>query len=551
MKKNTFTFLVGGKAGAGVKKAGLVASSLFSGLGRFVFQMDDYQSLIRGGHNFAIVSTSADQVFSHYDKADLVVALDARSYEKHKDHLAEGGIIVYDSDLCTGEKGIGIPLTSEARKFPDHSRRIGVGAVAVLVAMLDLDKDHLVETIRREYHRDTEYNITFAENIYSLACSQIKEKHAVEKGVSKLPVVSGNEAIALGAAAGGLDVYIAYPMTPASSILHFLASKASQLKIAVMHVESEIAVANMALGASSAGARAMVGTSGGGFALMQEAFSLAGIAETPILFVLSSRPGPATGIPTYTSQGDLNFALGAGHGEFPRIVASPGTIEEAFYLTAELQDLTWKYQLPAILLTEKHLSESRMTANLNPEQAKWAEPVLYKGRQYKRYLDTPDGVSPLLFPPSDEVIKWNSYEHDEDGITTEDGNAAVLMCDKRNRKRASLIKHLHTINTLNTFGRGDPVICTYGSTTMSVLEALKAGSIQATVIQPRYIQPFPAWDFEQYKDRKVIVVETNSTGQFASLIHEKTGITPAATIQKYNGRPFDPLELADRIKEVI
>jgi 2-oxoglutarate ferredoxin oxidoreductase subunit alpha len=389
--------------------------------------------------------------------------------------------------------------------------------------------------------------------IFNMCKSLIGTKFQLKFTEGRRPLITGNEAISLGAAAGGLDVYIAYPMTPASSILHYLAAHSEELGVTVVHPENEIAVVNMAIGSAFAGARTMVGSSGGGFSLMEEAFSLAGMTETPLLCILSSRPGPSTGIPTYTSQGDLNFALYQGHGEFPRLVASPGTVEEAYYLTAEMLNLVWKFQIPAILLTEKHLSESTMTVDLDPSKAQWPKPVMHTQGKYKRYLDTPDGISPLLFPPSKEIIKWNSYEHDELGITTEDPDISVKMRDNLMRKQETMIDYLKGIKTVNSFGSGGPNIFTYGSTTMSVLEALRTSGIEGTVIQPIYLEPLPVWELEKYRDNgeKTIVVEQSSTGQFAAHLRNSARIEADKIIKRYDGRPFEPVELAEAIREVI
>jgi 2-oxoglutarate ferredoxin oxidoreductase subunit alpha len=304
----------------------------------------------------------------------------------------------------------------------------------------------------------------------------------------------------------------------------------------------------------------LVGTSGGGFGLMEEAFSFAGMAEAPFLCVLSSRPGPSTGVPTYTEQADLRFALNQGHGDFPRLVASPGTVGEAFTLAAEMLSMVWTYQTPGILLTEKHLSESRVTADIDIASAAWAEPVAWgepdrsavsagdDSGAYRRYRNTDDGVSPLLFPPSAESIKWSSYEHDEAGITTEEGDAIVAMHDKRDRKGASLTEHLRGMRTVNRFGDDGPVILTYGSTTMSVIEALIAGGITARVVQPVYLEPFPVWEFEDLRNESVIIVEQSSTGQFATLMAERAGVRASTVITRYDGRPFEPRELACDIR---
>jgi len=551
MKNDIFTFLIGGKAGEGVKKAGSVAAALFSQMRRSVFQMDDYQSLIRGGHNFSVISTAKKSINSHYMKADLVIALDEKSVSLHKGHVSDSGIFVYNSDAVQDADGIGIPMLAEAKKFPNPKMRIGVSGAAVLASFIGLTKEQLKELIESEYPRDIENNIAYAESIYDIASEKIKKKVTLEKGEISLPLVFGNQAIGLGALSAGLDVYAGYPMTPASSLMHFLARYAKEFGIAVMHVESEIAVANMVIGAAFSGARAMTGTSGGGLALMEETFSLAGITEAPVLFMLSQRPGPATGVPTYTSQGDLEFALNVGHGEFPRIAACPGSIEEAFYLTAEMMNLVWEFQTPGILITEKHLSESTMTVSLDPDRTGWAEPLIHSSGDFQRYADTESGISPLLFPPSSEVIKWSSYEHDETGITTEDGDTIVKMTNKRNRKQASLINKLKGMNTVNVFGTEGPVIAVCGSTCMSVLEALHAGGIEATVVQPRFLRPLPVWELEQFRERDIITVETNSTAQFTTLLKDKANITARETILQYDGRPFDPVELADKIKGIL
>jgi 2-oxoglutarate ferredoxin oxidoreductase subunit alpha len=410
--------------------------------------MDDYMSLIRGGHNFSVVSVSRDVINSHYMKADLAVVFDQRSHDMHKEHVLDDGALVYDSDSVKAEIGTGIPMRSLAKKYPNPDLIMGVGALAILCASIGFDREKTQDFMRNEFRRDTENNVAFAGEIHDESFPLLGNRFSIPEGDMKRPILTGNEAIALGAAAAGLDIYFAYPMTPSTSLLHFLAARGKELGVVAVHPENEIAVANMAIGAASMGAKAMVGSSGGGFALMEEAFSLAGMTETPLLCLLSSRPGPSTGVPTYTEQGDLRFALHQGHGEFPRIVASPGTVEEAFRLTSEMLDLVWRFQTPGILLTEKHLSESSMTVELEVDKASWPEPLMHNGGEYKRYLDSENGISPLLFPPSNEVIKWNSYEHDERGVTSEEPEWLTRMHDKRLRKAETLRKHMESMHTI-------------------------------------------------------------------------------------------------------
>lgn len=544
MKEDLFTFLVGGKAGEGVKKSASVVAKMLLSMGRNVFIMDDYQNLISGGHNFSVVSSSIDDISSQYRRYELAVLLDQRSVDQHKD---EGKLVVYNSDTAKSDKGIGLPMSSEAQEYSKPQLMLGLAGVAVFAAHTGVSKDELSEVIKREYRRGTEENIEYASRIYKHASEAIGGKVRLKRGGDvKKSLLTGNEAAALGAYAGGLDIYFAYPMTPSSSLMHFLAAHQKDFGITVVHPESEIAVINMALGAASMGARAMVGSSGGGFALMQEALSLAGMAEVPMFCFLSMRAGPSTGVPTYTEQGDLYFALHQGHGEFPRAVAAPGSVEEAFYLSSELLSLAWRFQCVSIMLSDKHLSESSLSVSLDPARTAWAEEELFKGRSYRRYAYTESGVSPLLYPPSEEMIKWTSYEHDESGIATEDAETIARMHEKRERKRDSILAHLKGTETVRTYGDG-PTIFTYGSTTMSVLEALRCGSIEAKVVQPVYLEPFPSWAIG---DREGIVIEMSCGGQFERLLREN-GINARNSIRKYDGRPFDPEELAENIKEVI
>jgi len=553
MEKELFTFIVGGKAGEGVKKAGQAAASLFVDMGRQVFQADEYESLIKGGHNFSTVTTGIRQVTGTYLKADLVVCLDKRSYEIHKDHLAPGGILVHNTDaMGPGNwKGVGLPLTGSAKKFPNPELKMGLGAVAALMAALGLDRSDIMKLVKQEYSRDLETNLVFALTVHELASPQLGKKFNLERGDKKRPMLFGNQAITLGAYLGGLDIYFAYPMTPSSSALHYIAGKARELGVTVIHPESEIAVMNMAIGAAFTGARSMIGTAGGGFGLMVEALSMAGMAETPVLALLSSRVGPSTGAATLHEQSDLRFALGAGHGEFPRIVASPGTVKEALFLSAELLDLAWKFQVPEILLTEKHLSESTMTLDLDPSEAAWSEPAMHAGGEYKRYRITDDGVTPLLFPPTKELNKWTSHMCDEVGLVSEDPGMIAQMHEKFIRKGNAIREKLQAMHAVNTFGNEGPVVMTYGSTTMAVVEALRFSGQKARVVQPVYLEPFPEWAMGCQADERPIVVEQSSTGLFAQLVEDRLGVEPEAVIKKYDGRPFDPEELALSLKEVL
>jgi len=545
------SILIGGKAGDGIKQGGNAIARLFNQLGYWVFVYEDYPSLIRGGHNFSIIRASKERIKAHKNTVDILIALNQETLEIHKDKIKRETIIVYDSDVVETKKGIGISMSEIAKenKLPLIVRNtIALGALAKI---LNLKFGFVEKTIKHLLEDYVKENIKVAKIGYEIAPERIK---VLKQRKQTKPLLTGNEAIALGAVKAGLKLYIAYPMTPASSILHFLAAHEKELNIKTVQPENEIAAVLIAEGAAYAGARSMVGTSGGGFALMVEALSLAGQAELPVMFVLSQRTGPSTGVPTYTMQADLLFALNAGHGEFQRIVAAPGDADEAFYLAGELLNLAWKFQVPTILLSDKHLSESTFSADFDLRKLKREKEKLWKGgKDYKRYLDTEDGVSPLAFPgQKNVVVKATSYEHDEYGITTEESEAITKMINKRARKKEAIIKELKKRETVKVSGNKKSKIALIGwGSTKGVLEEV-AKELKLRFIQPLYLEPFPTWEIEKSLDgvREIIDVETNSTGQLAKIL-KCNGINTTKTILKYDGRPFTVDELTKRLWQEI
>lgn len=554
MKDDIYSVLIGGEAGQGVRMSGILFSRIMNKVGRHVFEMDDYPSLIRGGHNASLIASSIKPVFSHYDQVHVFACLDECAYKIQKDKVRDDGTLVYNSEAIEGAEGIPIPVYSWVKEEGNNPVLAGTIGVASACALGGVDFAVLEESIREAYPKFADPNVRLAKKTYD-AVSEHIGKYQIETGDGKLgAVMTGNEAISLGAVAGGMKCYIAYPMTPMSSVLHYLAAQAKRLDIVVSHPESEIAAINMAIGSAYTGVKTMVGSSGGGFALMEEAFSLAGQSETPLLCYLGTRPGPSTGVPTYTSQGDLNFALYQGHGEFSRIVMSPADNDQAFTTTAELMNLLWRYQIPGILLTEKHLAESTMTTRFDFDSIKTEELLMYDGNpeDYGRYKITESGMSPMLFPPVENaVIKATSYEHDENGITTEDPQAIVAMMEKRARKCKAIEEGLRQIKTVETEGDGKIALVTYGSTTCSVREAAKYLD-DVRIVQVIYLEPFPIWAVEEALQgaEKIVTIELSIDGQFTTLL-KHNGITADGSVRKYDGRPFDPLDLAKQIKEVI
>lgn len=356
-------------------------------------------------------------------------------------------------------------------------------------------------------------------------------------------VLTGNEAIALGALAGGLQFYSAYPMTPATSILHYLASIENQTNIVVKQTEDEISAINMALGASFAGVLSMTATSGGGLCLMAEGISMAGVAEIPLVIVNSMRPGPALGMPTWTSQGDLQFVLHIGHDEFPRIIFTPGDAKEAFELTKLSFELAEKYQLPVFILVDKYLSESDFSTQLfkkdHPaKRFSMADNLGPKDEFYKRYKLTENGVSKRSIPGQKGGIHCcNSYEHDENGLGTEEGEMRIKMMDKRMKKMKLLEKE---IKGVSLFGpkKAKLSLISWGSNKGVILEALKELK-NVNFLHLSCVWPFPKKEVEEFikTSEKCYSIEGNATGQLTSLIKQETGLT-LQSVLKYDGRPF-------------
>jgi 2-oxoglutarate ferredoxin oxidoreductase subunit alpha len=347
-------------------------------------------------------------------------------------------------------------------------------------------------------------------------------------------------------------------MTPASPILHYLISKEQETGMVVLQAESELAAITMAVGASFTGLRSMTATSGGGFCLMTEGFGLAGATENPVVVVLGQRPGPSTGMATYTAQADLLFAIHSSQGEFPRIVVAPGDIDDAFVRTVEIFNLVEKYQIPAIVMGDKYLLESHKSTipfdfkGINIERGELIETEEWNGEEYRRYKITENGVSPrIILGTKGATMLANGNEHDEFGYTTIDPIKVVAMADKRYRKSDALSKEINKLEPVKIFGDINPDITLvgWGSTKGPALEAmrlLKEEGIMANFIQIVYLEPFPSETLEEKMKNsgKSLLLETNVTNQLERLVREKTGITFDKSFAKYSGRPFNPDEIA-------
>jgi 2-oxoglutarate ferredoxin oxidoreductase subunit alpha len=554
---NEFSLLIGGKAGFGIDKASSIIGSILNQLGRRIYIYRDYPSVIRGGHTFSIIRTSEKRISSHQDKVDLIIALNQETLDLHKSRIKKDCLFIFDSEQVKvgpgAACGLGLPLGKfiKEENAPEIMRNTCI--IGALVKAIGAKFDILESVLKNEFPKDADLNLKVARRGFDAARELVKIDFASQQQI--LPLLTGNQAISLGLIKGGLNVYISYPMTPTSPILHFLAEVADDFSLDVIHPESEISVILMALGVSYAGKKVAVGTSGGGFCLMTEGLSFAGMAELPIVIILGQRPGPSTGLPTYSAQTELHFALHAGQGEFLRFLVAPGDLEEAYFWSAMSVNISWKYQLPSIILSDKNLGEGVFNFDINSVGKIKEEPALLWDRKssYKRYLNTENGVSPLAFAPDKEaIIKVNSYEHDESGITTENPELTKLMQEKLLRKEKFLAQELEELATVKTYGdKGSKsaLLC-WGSNKGVCIEV--AERLGLKVIQPVVLNPFP---IKQFKEaligvEKIICVESNATGQLKRLI-KGYGFSVSGTILKYDGRPFSLEELEDKVKTCL
>ncbi len=506
------SILFGGPASSGIRFAANVLSEILHDYGYYVFNYRDYSSLIEGGHNFNVVSFDEKPIYSHENKFDILVAIDERTLKVHEKNLKKDGVIV-DANLLGLKEDKNLYL------------------LAYVCKLLGLSEKELNKYLKAKLNKTINLKV------------EIEPIFKVKKHKRKGVLIDGTEGVGKGALASGLNLYIAYPMTPATPLMNFLADK-----VKVVQLENEIAVANAALGASYAGARVMIGTSGGGFALMGEAMSLQGMSETPLVAYLAMRMGPSTGVPTYTSQGDMQFALHIGHGEFPRVVVAPGDPAEAFRLTQEAFYLAHKFQVLSIVLSDKHLAECQYTISL-PKKIKVPDFIVEANQNYKRYKITKNGISPRAIPGGKGVVKATSYEHDEFGITTENAEKVKAMVEKRLRKWKSLNEEVKKkFEMYATYGKGNNLIVSWGSTKGAILDAMK--KLKGwKFLQIKYLAPFPKDIVKILKRAKrVVLIENDATGMLADLIREKTGFEIKEKLLKYDARPFTAEDILEGLK---
>lgn len=511
-------------------------------------------SRVRGGHNFSLIRFGAEPVLSHSNRLDGIVALNDETVELHRDQLNPNGFILCDSSLKSDGPGvIKIDMGAIAKQLgnPRVSSSVAIGAVLKLFSE-SLEHVHrvLTEFVKEQY---VEINEAAAAQGYRLVENRFPR---LEGGCGDWMILSGSQALGLGAIAAGLRFYSAYPMSPSTAVMEFLAAQGDKAGVVVEQAEDEIAAVNMAIGASYAGARAMTGTSGGGFSLMVEALGLSGMAEIPLVVVDVQRPGPVTGLPTRTEQSDLKFVISASQGEFPRMVIAVRTHEDAFYQTVRAFRLADKYQIPVILLSDQYLGDASATVKpfdlntLPPEEP--ADSVPEDG-EYLRYRYTESGVSPRLIPgKTGHLVTADSDEHDERGYITESAEVRVRMMDKRMKKLEGLERELLEPEFLGA-ERFETLLLGWGSTYGPIAEAVKLlnekepGKYAALVFGDVYPLPKQLLLQKAPQAKQIINVEQNATGQLAGLIREQTGVACTASVLKYDGRQITGEEIAETI----
>ena len=549
-----YNLLLGGAAGQGIDTTAAILEKLLKRSGYHVFTIRDFMSRVRGGHNFSLIRFDTKPVHSHSNHLDGIIAMDDETILQHKDQLKADGFILCDSKLTADDpRAMKLDMDGMAKKLgnPRVSGIIAVGIVLKLFGeTLDGAEDVLRSFVKPEF---LEINVKALQEGFQIA---EKRYPHLNGGYRDWMLVSGNNAVALGAVAAGLRFYSAYPMSPSTSIMEALAALGDEAGLVVEQAEDEIAAINMAIGASYAGARAMTGTSGGGFSLMVEALGLSGMAEIPLVVIDVQRPGPVTGLPTRTEQSDLRFVISASQGEFPRMVIALRNPSDAFYQTMRAFHLAEQYQIPVILLSDQYLADATSTVEpFDPNRIHVASPAeKHEGEgEYLRYRYTENGISPRLIPgKTKHLVAIDSDEHDERGWITESAEVRTRMMDKRMKKLDGIRQELLEPDFIGADGF-DTLLLGWGSTWGPITEAIallnQAGKARYAALVFGDIYPLPQKLLleKAAKAKRIINVEQNATGQLAGLIREATGVACTGSILKYDGRQISAQEIVERV----
>jgi 2-oxoglutarate ferredoxin oxidoreductase subunit alpha len=581
-----FAVGIGGENGQGIASTGDILARIFARRGLHLNAYNAYQSIIRGGHTFLTIRAGEAPVRNMGDKIDVFIPLNQDTMNRHLRLLKAGACAIYDSEkIKPGEAEPGVQFCPMPMKDLTKGNRLATNTAALgaTLQLLGIESQPLEAVVTRQFKKKGEAvvaeNIAIARAGYDYAAQNFKAfAWKTPKLAKPLGVITGNQAIAMGGAAAGVKFYAAYPMSPSTGVLMWMAAHARQLGIMVRQVEDEIGVMNMVIGAAHAGCRAMCATSGGGFALMTEAVGMAGMIETPIVCVDVQRGGPATGIPTKTEQGDLWQALGAGQGDYPRIIVAPSNQLDLFKTIPELFDLCDQYQCPGLVLSDLLISEG--TASIDPDDLDFnvrinrgeliqpngngnGSPVGsgYNDNAYWRYKNTESGISPRAVPGlPGHIFVAATDEHDEDGTLISDEftnpHKRRMMVEKRARKMETALER---IAAPKLFGPENAAVTLvgWGSTQGVIREAVEKlaaeEGIVANQLHIKWIVPFHAAEISRIlgRSQKVIIVENNYSGQFARYLRSETGFEAHGHIRKYDGEPFMPHHIVEGVKDQL
>lgn len=571
-----FVLAIGGAAGQGIATPGNILARTFVRRGLHLYAYNAYQSIIRGGHIFLTIRVSDQEVGNHGDKIDLLVCLNQDTMNRHLSLLGPGARTIFNSDTITpGDVPEGVQLCGlPIKELTDNDRNKLVQNTVALGAMMSLQgldfqilEDALTLQFQRKGQELVDQNIKVARAGFDYAEANFTSfPDPVPQGDTPQAVWTGNEALAMGGAAAGVKFYCAYPMSPATGVLHWMAKNARETGIMVRQVEDEIGVANMAIGAAHTGTRTMCATSGGGFALMTEAIGAAAMMEIPVVFIDVQRAGPSTGVPTKTEQGDLWQMLGASQGDFEKFIFAPKSALDAFESMPKVFNLTDRCQCPAIVLSDLLISEGTFSVdpdavNMHPEIDRGK--LITEGSEsngYKRYLDTEDGVSPRAVPGTPGYVHTVATdEHEEDGVLISDEftnpHKRRKMVEKRARKMVGIVDQIPAPTIEGPEG-ADVTLIGFGSTDGVIREAceqLRDQGISANHIQFTWIVPFHRDAFIQAvtQAKRSIIVENNYSGQFHRFVRGETGTDVDGHIRKYDGEPFMPHHVVECVQKQI
>jgi 2-oxoglutarate ferredoxin oxidoreductase subunit alpha len=561
--KKDISIVISGEAGQGIRTVELLIMKALKNSGYNVFSTSELMSRVRGGNNTTEIRVSNKDMLAFVDKIDILLVLSKDALKRIEHRITKNTVIIGEDNFIeekykTGQYKIKeVPLSSLANEIGGliYSNVLVFG---LLAGIFNINSGLLQEYITK--HFSTKGKEIINNNIKAVTKGYEKGKELKlevqlnkETRIENKILLSGTESIGIGALAGGCNFITAYPMSPSTSVIQFLAKHSEEFGVIVEQVEDEISAVNMIQGAWYAGARAMATTSGGGFALMEEGISLSGMAEVPVVIHLAQRPGPATGLPTRTEQGDLNLALYAGHGEFPRIIFAPGNFSDGIYLTQKAFNLADKYQVPVIILTDQFFIDSyQCIEKIDFSKFKIQNYFTKTGKKYIRYRDTENGISPRGIPFYGEgFVRYDSHEHDEEGFITEDFNTRKKMVDKRFRKLELISNESIDAEILGSKNYKTLVVG-WGSTYGVIKEAIEElNDNDIAFAYFKQVCPLP----ENTKDilskaKSLIIIENNATSQFGKLIQNDTGIEFDRHILKYDGTPFSLEEIFNELKVI-